>query len=28
VDREEGGKENLEKEGVELIPLVRARELL
>ncbi|NPA75742.1 MAG: orotate phosphoribosyltransferase [Euryarchaeota archaeon] len=28
VDREEGGKENLEKEGVELISLVKARELL
>ncbi len=28
VDREEGGKENLEKVGVELIPLVRASELL
>ncbi len=28
VDREEGGKENLEKEGVELISLIKARELL
>jgi len=28
VDREEGGKENLEKEGVELISLVKARELI
>ena len=28
VDREEGGKENLEKEGVELISLVKASELL
>ncbi len=27
VDREEGGKENLEKEGVELISLVKAHEL-
>ncbi len=28
VDREEGGKEALEKEGVELIPLIKARDLL
>jgi len=28
VDREEGGKENLEKEGVELISLVKAKELI
>ncbi len=28
VDREEGGRENLEKEGVELISLIKARELL
>ncbi len=28
VDREEGGRENLEKEGVSLISLVKARELL
>ena len=28
VDREEGGKENLKKEGVELISLIKARELL
>jgi len=28
VDREEGGKENLEKEGVELISLLKARDLL
>ncbi len=28
VDREEGGAENLKKEGVELISLLRARELL
>ena len=28
VDREEGGKENLEKEGIELISLIKARELL
>ena len=28
VDREEGGKENLAKEGVELISLIKARELV
>lgn len=28
VDREEGGRENLEKEGVELIALLKARDLL
>jgi len=28
VDREEGGRENLEKEGVELIPLLTAGDLL
>ncbi len=28
VDREEGGRENLAKEGVELISLIKARELL
>jgi orotate phosphoribosyltransferase len=28
VDREEGGRENLEKEGVKVISLVKASELL
>ncbi len=28
VDREEGGRENLEKEGIELISLLKARDLM
>jgi orotate phosphoribosyltransferase len=28
VDREEGGRENLEKEGIKVVPLVRSSELL